>query len=67
MSGPPMPKKASPKKKPTKVEAVELVPDAWPRFERLIKQAAKIGPQPRVAKKPKTGGASKKRVRKNKH
>ena len=26
---------------------VELEPDAWPRFERFIKQAAKAGPQPR--------------------
>ncbi len=42
-----MTKKASSKKKPIKADEVELVPDAWPRFERFIKQVAKAGPQPR--------------------
>jgi hypothetical protein len=37
--------------KPKPIE-VELEPDAWPRFERFIKQAAKAGPQHRAAKKP---------------
>jgi hypothetical protein len=32
---------------------IELAPDAWPRFERLIKDAAKAGPQHREAAKPK--------------
>jgi hypothetical protein len=30
---------------------IELVPDAWPRFERFIKQVAKAGPQHREEKK----------------
>jgi hypothetical protein len=29
---------------------IELEPDAWPRFERLIKAAAKAGPQHRKTK-----------------
>jgi hypothetical protein len=29
---------------------VELVPDAWPRFERFIIDLAKAGPQHRKAK-----------------
>jgi hypothetical protein len=40
----------SPKESKTdKIKPVEiqLEPDAWPRFERFIKQAAKAGPQPR--------------------
>jgi hypothetical protein len=41
---------AEPKKPERKIE-VELHPDAWPRFERFIKQIAKAGPQHRVAKK----------------
>jgi hypothetical protein len=36
---------------------IELVPDAWERFERFIKQIAKAGPQHKMvakkAKKPK--------------
>jgi hypothetical protein len=32
---------------------IELVPDAWPRFERFIKQVAKAGPQHKMAKKAK--------------
>jgi hypothetical protein len=28
------------------IEAVELVPDAWPKFEKLVKSAAKLGPKP---------------------
>jgi hypothetical protein len=32
---------------------VEFVPDAWPRFERMIKAVAKAGPQHRDAKPPK--------------
>jgi len=37
----------SPKKAAQKPKAVELVPDAWPRFERFIKQVVKAGPQHR--------------------
>jgi len=29
---------------------IELVPDAWARFERFVKDIAKAGPQHRVAK-----------------
>jgi hypothetical protein len=32
-------------------QEIELVPDAWPRFERFIKQIAKAGPQHKTAKK----------------
>ncbi len=28
------------------IEAIELVPDAWPKFEKLVKAAAKMGPKP---------------------
>jgi hypothetical protein len=49
-------------KSPKKEEsAIELVPDAWPRFEQFIKRVAKSGPQHRTAK-PKTRPASKGRV-----
>ncbi len=50
-----MPKKSAKKAKPAKigkgidqpaVDAVELVPDAWPKFEKLVKTAAKMGPKP---------------------
>jgi hypothetical protein len=36
-----------------KIESdLELVPDAWPRFERFIKQIAKVGPAHREDRKP---------------
>ena len=38
----------SPKKKSP---ALEIVPNAWPRFERFIKEVAKAGPRPRQAPK----------------
>jgi hypothetical protein len=44
---------------------IELVPDAWARFERFVKDIAKAGPQHRVAK-PKTRSVSKGRVHKGK-
>jgi hypothetical protein len=49
-------KVAKPKKSAgtIKSEAVELEPDAWPRFERFIKQVAKAGPQHRPSPKVKT-------------
>ena len=37
------------KQKPKEAK-IELEPDAWPRFERFIKEAAKAGPQHRTAK-----------------
>jgi hypothetical protein len=43
------PNQDKPKKaKPAQVVAadVELSPDAWPKFEKLIKSAAKMGPKP---------------------
>jgi hypothetical protein len=33
-----------------KTDAIELEPDAWPRFERFIRDIAKAGPQHRTAK-----------------
>jgi hypothetical protein len=36
--------------KPTQVKDVELVPDAWPRFEHFISGIAKAGPQHRAPK-----------------
>jgi hypothetical protein len=32
-------------KKETSIEDVELVPDAWPRFERFVKEIAKAKPK----------------------
>jgi hypothetical protein len=43
------------KKKGEKLDLVELVPDAWPRFEKFIREIVKAGPQHRVpTAKPKT-------------
>jgi hypothetical protein len=39
--------KRKPKPISPEVENLELVPDAWPKFEKLIKSAAKMGPKPR--------------------
>ena len=43
---------------------IELVPDAWPRFERFIKQIAKVGPAHRDDRKTKkkAGTAAKPRI-----
>jgi hypothetical protein len=53
-----------------KKQDIELVSDAWPRFEKFIKEIAKAGPQHRTAaaavKKPKERPASKGRVHKGK-
>jgi hypothetical protein len=35
----------------SKKSEIELVPDAWPRFERFIQQIAKAGPQHKAPKK----------------
>jgi hypothetical protein len=34
----------------SKPKNIELMPDAWPRFERFIRDIAKAGPQHRKAK-----------------
>ncbi len=41
-------------KSPTKKQdpKIELEPDAWPRFERFIRDVAKAGPQHRKPPKP---------------
>ena len=40
------------KPKPVKPDAVDLDldSDAWPKFEKLVKSAAKMGPKPHKAK-----------------
>jgi len=37
---------------------IELEPDAWPRFERFIRDIAKAGPQHRLSSKPKAKRAA---------
>jgi hypothetical protein len=49
-----------------KMDEIELVDDAWPRFERFIKAVAKAGPQHRQpsgtkTKKSSEAGATSKR------
>jgi hypothetical protein len=48
-------------KVPSENKKLEFEPDAWPRFERFIKQIAKAGPQHRVAKKKKATAKKSKR------
>jgi hypothetical protein len=36
------------RRKPTEIE---LVPDAWPRFEQFVRDIAKAGPQHKAASK----------------
>ena len=38
---------------------IELEPDAWPRFERFIRDVAKAGPQHRKRTKPKDKSSKK--------
>lgn len=33
-----------------KAQSIDLLPDAWPRFERFIKEVVKAGPQHRKVK-----------------
>ena len=40
-------------RKKSAVAEIELVPDAWPRFERFIREIVKAGPQHRETPKPK--------------
>jgi hypothetical protein len=47
-----MPKNEPTEKKAPKPEAIDLDPDAWPKFEKLIKSAAKLGPRPHGKKAP---------------
>jgi hypothetical protein len=49
--------KADPKKA---VQEIELLPDAWPRFERMVKTIAKAGPQHREQPKVKRAKAQRK-------
>jgi hypothetical protein len=47
---PSSPTKKKPKRIPKskiKADDLELDPDAWPKFEQLIRDAAKLGPKPR--------------------
>lgn len=50
ISGKPMPRLKKPAKKPPvdkeEMANLDLDPDAWPKFEKLIKSAAKMGPKP---------------------
>jgi hypothetical protein len=45
---------------------LELHPDAWPRFERFIREVAKAGPQHRTATKSKAKRAKSPTGRKQK-
>lgn len=40
--------KVGKKTKPTQTDSsnLDLDPDAWPKFEKLVKSAAKMGPKP---------------------
>jgi len=35
---------------PIKIEEIELEPHSWPKFEKLIRSAAKMGPKPHKTK-----------------
>jgi len=53
--------------KKAQLAEIELVPDAWPRFERFIREVVKAGPQHREALQAETRPASSKgRMRKGK-
>jgi hypothetical protein len=58
-----MRKSARKKSQTDRADDVELIPDAWPKFEALIKSAAKMGHKPHTANAPTASRAtSKKRV-----
>ena len=57
----PMPK-PSPKKLHD-LNNIEFAPDAWERFESLVKSAAKMGHQPHKATRPQAKVAVKKKAR----
>lgn len=46
-------------KKAVRVDEVELVPDAWERFEKAVGKVAKSPPQPRTKKNTKSQGSAK--------
>ena len=51
-----------PKPSPKKPD-IEFAPDAWERFESLVKSAAKIGPRPHDGSRPRPKVAVKKKAR----
>jgi hypothetical protein len=57
----PSPQKKPAKAKPLKPDAsnLDLDPDAWGRFEALVKSAAKMGHKPHAAKPTKNGKSTK--------
>lgn len=46
------PKKARSEDIESNAVVLDLDPDAWPKFEKLIKSAAKMGPKPHAKKRP---------------
>jgi hypothetical protein len=56
--------KQKPKPSPAELEALELDPDAWPKFELLVKSAAKMGHKPHDAKLGKIARAKPKAAKK---
>jgi hypothetical protein len=44
----------APKSKGKADHDIELLPDAWPRFERMVRAISKAGPQHREAPPPQT-------------
>jgi hypothetical protein len=50
MAKPPAPKTKKPKPISPEVANLDLDPEAWPKFEKLVKSAAKLGPKPHKAK-----------------
>jgi hypothetical protein len=57
---------ATKSKSPDKANDLEILPDAWERFERAVDAAVKSGPKHRVTPKAKERPASKGRVHKGK-
>lgn len=57
--------KTSPKK-PAPSPKLEFEPDAWERFESLIRSAAKMGPRPHDGSSPKARATTKKKASKAK-
>jgi hypothetical protein len=46
----PVKKAANAKLTQDEIANLDLEPDAWPKFEKLIKDAAKMGPKPHKGK-----------------
>lgn len=55
---------AKPKRPIQAEQDIELLPDAWARFERLVDAAAEAGPQPKKAAQRPSKGQPKKPRRK---